>query len=95
MVGLADDFGEATVHEVQKELEQWFGWTVQTWRHLQTYRIPYALPDQRSAAIADYPNANHLGDRIYRCGDYCEVASIEGAIQSGLAVADLVSQYPA
>jgi len=94
LVGLAADFGEATVHEVQNELEQWFGWTVRTWRHLQTYRIPYALPDQRFSAIAASPKGNHLGDRIYRCGDYCEVASIEGAIQSGLAVADLVSRYP-
>lgn len=94
LVGLADDFGDEIVHEVRNELEQWFGWTVHTWQHLQTYRIPYALPDQKTEAIAAAPKASHLGDRIYLCGDYCDAASIEGAIQSGLTVADLVSQHP-
>lgn len=94
LIGLADHFGDEIVREVWSELEQWYGWTVRTWQHLQTYRIPYALPDQSSTAIATSPKVEHLGDRIYRCGDYCEVASIEGAIQSGIAVADLLSKNP-
>ncbi len=91
LVGLSKDLGIDTVHQVQNELESWFGWTARLWRHLQTYRIPYALPDQSPAASAGTRKAVCLGDGIYRCGDYCEVASIEGAIQSGLAVADAIS----
>jgi phytoene dehydrogenase-like protein len=91
LVGLSKEFGLEMVEQVQNELEHWFGWTARLWRHLQTYRIPYALPDQSPVAFAGPRKAVFLGDGIYRCGDYCEVASIEGAIQSGLAVADAIS----
>ncbi len=92
LVELPKNYGTDIAHEVLRELEHWFGWTVQTWRHLQTYRIPYALPDQSPPSAVGLPIPNHLGDGLYRCGDYCHTASIEGAIQSGLAVAELVSQ---
>jgi phytoene dehydrogenase-like protein len=95
LIGLPHDFGLDTIDSTLQELEHWFGWTVRTWRHLQTYRIPYALPNQSPAATTQPRLAMSLGDGIYQCGDYCEVASIEGAIQSGLAVANAVSDADA
>ncbi len=88
----ADLSGEALVEEIRNELEHWFGWTVRTWRHLHTYHIPYALPDQSPQALAAGPHPIHLAKGVFRCGDYCETGSIEGAIQSGLNAAQAILQ---
>jgi phytoene dehydrogenase-like protein len=91
-IGLSDAMGLACVEQVLTELECWFGWSVRTWRHLQTYRIPYALPNQSPAALAAWKVDMNRGNGLYLCGDYCETASIEGAIQSGLKVASQIQR---
>lgn len=91
-VGLPEAMGLTCVEQVLTELEHWFGWSVRTWRHLQTYRIPYALPNQSPVALTARNVDIHLGNGLYRCGDYCETASIEGAIQSGLKVANQIER---
>jgi phytoene dehydrogenase-like protein len=95
-LGVTGLSGSELLARVRNELVHWFGWTVSTWRHLQTYRVPYALPDQSSQSISHSGLPLELGDGVFRCGDYCATGSIEGAIQSGLAVADLLcSRHPA
>ncbi len=72
---------------VQKELARWFGPEARQWRPLRTYHIPKALPAQppnRTRALR-----THAGH--YFCGDYCETASIEGAIRSGLQCAEAIA----
>jgi phytoene dehydrogenase-like protein len=86
-VGLPDIQGDALVERVREQLVDWFGAHACSWEHLRTYLIPYALPSQSVAALAKTPNVR-VAEGVYRCGDYCKSASIEGAIQSGLEVAD-------
>lgn len=63
---------------VQAELESWFGPQVRAWSHLQTYRIPQALPEQA---------ATPMKNGVFICGDHCRSASIEGAVASGMETA--------
>jgi phytoene dehydrogenase-like protein len=37
---------------VRQQLQEWFGNQVQTWRHLRTYHIPFALPAQSPPALS-------------------------------------------
>ena len=77
------------VNSLEASLEQmriWFGDQVDRWRHLRTYRIHHALPNQTQSA-RQLTGQTEIPS-VYRCGDYCETASIEGAISSGLKVAN-------
>lgn len=85
-IGNAEEFDLPLEASVRDQLTDWFGSSVATWRHLRTYRIPYALPNQTREAIAETPDPL-VSDGIYRCGDYCVSGSIEGAVQSGLRAA--------
>lgn len=90
-VSAPDEMVEATLDH----LRRWFGPDVNRWRFLRSYRITHALPSQSLESLSqssDY-QASHsrtglVRNGVYRCGDYCESASIEGAIRSGLAVAE-------
>lgn len=85
-IGGADELDRPLEQEVRAQLTAWFGVSVSEWKHLRTYRIPYALPNQSCEAIAQTPDIT-VSKGIYRCGDYCVSGSIEGAIQSGLLAA--------
>ena len=89
-IGHIEPTGEALLDSVMNQLADWFGPSARTWQHLRTYRVPYALPNQSPENLATRSVHSRLSERVYRCGDYCESGSIEGAIQSGLKVADLV-----
>jgi phytoene dehydrogenase-like protein len=73
---------------VRQELQQWFGNQVQTWRHLRTYRIPFALPVQTPPALAPVAKSPRRQDGLWICGDYLDTASIQGAMVSGRRAAD-------
>ncbi len=75
--------------EVREQLAHWFGPTVRDWRHLRTYRIPYALPNQAPPALAE-PHRPVRCQRIYVCGDHRDNGSIEGAMTSGRRAAEAV-----
>jgi protoporphyrinogen oxidase len=89
-----DEILGATVNQ----LLQWFGPQVHEWTFLRSYRIKHALPSQTVESLRK-PSDCHAIDKpssfvrpgVYRCGDYCESASIEGAIRSGISVAEAVS----
>jgi phytoene dehydrogenase-like protein len=88
-VGIPSERGDDLVASVRKQLVEWFGPRANSWQHLKTYLVPYALPSQSVVAIAQTPTLR-VAEGIYRCGDYCKSASIEGAIQSGLEVAGCI-----
>lgn len=90
-VGLPVEQGDALVTIVRDQLTDWFGPQAKSWQHLKTYLVPYALPSQSVSALAQTPTVR-VADGIYRCGDYCKSASIEGAIQSGLEVAECIQR---
>ena len=73
---------------VLQELESWFGPEVHAWSHLRTYRIRRALPEQLPGTEVPGGNGFLRSEGIYVCGDHCGNTSIEGAIASGLRVAE-------
>jgi phytoene dehydrogenase-like protein len=78
---------------VRQELQEWFGVQVQTWRHLRTYRIPFALPAQAPPALSPVAKSPRKRDGLWVCGDYLDTASIQGAMVSGRRAADDVLRW--
>jgi hypothetical protein len=89
VLGLPDGDVEASV---RKQLLDWFGPDVNAWRHLRTYRIPYALPSQAPPALSPVEKSATRGDHLFVCGDYLDTASIQGAMVSGRRAAECVMQ---
>jgi len=77
--GSPDELDGVTAH-----LRRWFGAQVDGWRHLRSYHVAHALPDRPE------PRAPRVRDGLWRCGDWCEQASINGALVSGRKVAEAV-----
>ena len=77
--GAPDERDGVTAH-----LRRWFGAQVDGWRHLRSYRVAHALPDRPA------PRSPLVRDGLWRCGDWCEQASINGALLSGRKAAEAV-----
>lgn len=73
---------------VREQLVDWFGRDSHEWRHLRTYSIPYALPDQQAPALSVAHRPVRWRPGLYVCGDHRETASIQGAMVSGRRVAE-------
>lgn len=78
--------------QVQSQLEEWYGQTVKQWRHLKTYVIEYALPEQSPPALQPVAKPVQARDGVFVCGDHCDTASINGAMASGRCVAEAVTE---
>jgi predicted NAD/FAD-dependent oxidoreductase len=63
---------------------------VRRWRHLRTYRIPYAQPEQAPPALTPWRREVRLRAGLYICGDHRDNASINGALESGRRAAEAV-----
>ena len=73
---------------VRSQMIGWFGPAVERWRHLRTYLIDHAQPDQRPPF---HPKqAVRLGEGRYVAGDHRDTASIQGALYSGRRCAEAV-----
>ncbi len=73
---------------VREQLVGWYGAEVNRWRHLRTYRIPYALPRQSSPALSVPERPVRWQPGVYVCGDHRDNASIQGAMVSGRRAAE-------
>ena len=76
--------------QVVQQLTDWFGGQVKQWRHLKTYSIPYALPNQDPPALSPVEKPIHLPGNLFACGDSLDTASIQGAMVSGRRAAEAV-----
>lgn len=76
--------------DVREQLGNWFGPDVRDWRHLRTYRIPYALPQQVPPALDPPERPVRWRPGVYVCGDHRDNASIQGAMVSGRRAAEAV-----
>lgn len=85
----ADD--AALTAAVRDQLTGWFGSAVAGWRHLRTYRIQHALPDQTAPALDEPQRPVWLDDGLYVCGDHRDHGSIHGALASGWRCAQTVA----
>jgi hypothetical protein len=89
-VGIQKLDADNWLSEVRSELRHWFGSEAERWRHLMTYNIPFALPDQSISSMEPVQRPPRVADNIYQCGDYCDTRSIDGAILSGERAAQAV-----
>ncbi|MBE0555953.1 MAG: FAD-dependent oxidoreductase, partial [Proteobacteria bacterium] len=78
--------------EVLNQLRRWFGADVQRWKHLKTYHLPFALPEQRPPSANSHPKPAKIRKGTFVCGDYRDTSSIQGAMISGRRAADAVAQ---
>jgi predicted NAD/FAD-dependent oxidoreductase len=78
--------------EARRQLRDWFGECVSQWRLLRVDRIPDALPSQPPGPFAPAPCPAHLVNRLFVCGDYRDLASLQGAMASGRRAAEEVAR---
>jgi len=65
----------------RKQLREWWGPQVDTWKHLRTYAISHGGPVQ-SAPFSPKQRVS-LGNGRFVCGDHRDTGSIQGALYSG------------
>lgn len=75
---------------VRDQMARWFGPGALGWRHLRTYQIRNAQPEGRQLKLGEGPLESVIAPGLYRCGDYCENVSINGALLSGRRAAEAV-----
>lgn len=75
---------------VRDQLSNWYGGPVKSWRHLRTYRIAEALPNQTPPALSVAQRPVRLRRGLYICGDHRDNASINGAMESGRRAAEAI-----
>lgn len=90
VVGSPPASDDALEDQVRQQLRDWFGASVELWDHLRTYRIPYALPEQRPPFLSPPERPVRRRSGLYVCGDHRYTASLNGAIGSGRAAANAV-----
>jgi predicted NAD/FAD-dependent oxidoreductase len=73
---------------VLAQLVEWYGEVARQWTHLRTYPIPEALVLQQAGMLSPVNKPLKMSDRLFACGDYLSVASIEGGIATGIRCAD-------
>lgn len=76
-------------NRIKRELFDWFGASVNVWKHLKTYHIPESLVQY--GAGSERQNSK-LGDNLYRCGDYLAYPSLNAAMQTGREVAQMIME---
>jgi hypothetical protein len=91
-IGTQPDLSEQQlIDAVKQELSQWFGaQQVSSWRHLRTYRIPFAQPNQNPPTNFSRPVS--LGAGLYVCGDHRDSATFDAALKSGRRAAEALLQ---
>lgn len=72
------------------QLREWFGAAVDDWRHLRTYRIAEALPDQAPGRLVPPHRPPIVGGGLFVAGDHRANGSIDGALVSGRMAAQAV-----
>ncbi len=87
VIGTSQATDETLAATVRSELSDWFGAAVADWRLLRTYRIPQALP-VRAPLVRESPTPVRPG--VWVAGDWRSTASIQGAMESGEAVAEAI-----
>lgn len=82
----------ALAADVVSELAGWFGADeVEAWRHLRTYRIGFAQPDQ-TPPTAPAGRDPRVGEGVYVCGDHWCSATFDGAMVSGRRAAEALAK---
>jgi phytoene dehydrogenase-like protein len=78
---------------VRAQLGEWFGPMVRRWRHLKTYLIRHALPQQLPPTSDPTVPQPAVGPGIFVCGEYGSLAGIQWAMLSGSRAAEAVIDH--
>jgi phytoene dehydrogenase-like protein len=73
---------------VRRQLREWFGSGVDGWRLLRVVRVREALPRQEPGPFEPALRPVRVGERRFVCGDFLDVASLQGAMRSGRRAAE-------
>ncbi|HEX9781577.1 MAG TPA: FAD-dependent oxidoreductase [Opitutaceae bacterium] len=90
VVGCLDLDDGALDDVVRGQLVSWFGMIVGEWRLEKVYRIREALPDQPAGSLGEVRRGARLQDWLVVAGDWRNIASINGAMESGRLAAEAV-----
>ena len=60
------------------------------WKHLKTYHISYALPNDDQVTHQAGHDLLRLNDQCFVCGDYLMNGSIDAAMKSGRLAAEAI-----
>ena len=71
---------------VRKEMMEWFP-EAQTWKHIKSYHVHYALPNQSSVAMSKIEKSS---EGYILCGDFQMNGSVNAAMKSGRLAAETV-----
>lgn len=75
--------------KVKDELKFWYPECVD-WKHLKTYNIPYALPENKHVINDLNAVSTRLNDSTFICGDHLLNGSINAAMKSGRLAAETI-----
>ncbi|MDJ1479921.1 NAD(P)/FAD-dependent oxidoreductase [Cytophagaceae bacterium YF14B1] len=90
LVGQSPYSNGELAQKVHLEMTEWFGAEAKNWQHIRTYSIPHALPQYLPETKQPIPLK--LTNYTYACGDYTRYPSLNGAMQSGREVAEMIVQ---
>ncbi|WP_428331477.1 NAD(P)/FAD-dependent oxidoreductase [Mucilaginibacter sp.] len=92
-LSLVDDYSKVNQAELQAsviaEMKYWYPEAV-NWKHLKTYHINYALPDDDHVRNEPDYKAMRLNAECFVCGDYLMNGSINAAMKSGRLAAEAI-----
>ncbi|CAG5067788.1 Renalase [Dyadobacter sp. CECT 9623] len=74
--------------QVLREMQAWF--PAMQWKHLKTYHIGYALPNDDQVINVPGKDAMRLTEQCFICGDHLLNGSINAAMKSGRLAAEAI-----
>jgi protoporphyrinogen oxidase len=75
------------IEQTKRELNEWFGSSVNAWRLLGEYNIPQAVSFyDGNTQVDDY----QVAENLFVCGDYLAYPSLNGTMKAGREVAELL-----
>jgi predicted NAD/FAD-dependent oxidoreductase len=77
------------IPKVLDELKRWYPDAV-TWRHIKTYNIRYALPNDEQVRNELDPTDLKISEHCFICGDHLFNGSINAAMKSGRLAAEAI-----
>lgn len=93
LIGDHSKNGEAELQDkVINELKFWYPEAI-NWKHLRTYHIPYALPNDDTVNNNIDQKSMRLTDNCFICGDHLLNGSINAAMKSGRLAAEAIINH--
>lgn len=90
VIGPVEISGSGLESAVRAQLGSWLKVPAERLRLLRSYDIPHALPYHEEGTQKMAQVAPVVGDEIYVCGDHCGLPAMQGAMDSGLRVAQKI-----